>query len=122
MKIAIVGAGAIGGYVGVKLALAGERVTFLARGANLDAIRSRGIKLMLSDSTELIARDVQATADYHAAGPQDLVVLAVKAHQVDQVANEVPKLFGPDTAVVTMQNGIPYWYFHKHGGALEGRG
>jgi 2-dehydropantoate 2-reductase len=121
MKIAIVGAGAIGGYAGVKLALAGERVTFMARGANLDAIRSRGVKLILSDNTELVARDVQATADYAAAGPQDIVILAVKAHQVDTVANEVPKLFGPETTVVTMQNGIPYWYFHKHGGPYEGR-
>jgi len=122
MKIAIVGAGAVGGYVGVKLALAGERVTFLARGANLAAIRSRGIKLSLADGTELVARDVGATSDYSAPGPQDLVILAVKAHQVEAVADEVPKLFGPDTVVVTMQNGIPYWYFHAHGGPLEGRG
>jgi 2-dehydropantoate 2-reductase len=121
MKIAIVGAGAIGGYVGVKLALAGERVTFLARGANLDAIRSRGVKLVSSDGAELVARDVQATADYSAPGPQDLVILAVKAQQLETVAQEVPKLFGPETCVVTMQNGIPYWYFHKHGGPLEGR-
>jgi len=120
MRIAIVGAGAVGGYVGVKLALAGERVTFVARGANLEAIRSRGIKLILSDGAELVERDVQATADYSAAGPQDLVILAVKAHQVDAVANEVPKLFGPETCVVTMQNGIPYWYFHRHGGPFEG--
>ena len=121
MKIAIVGAGAIGGYAGVKLALAGERVTFMARGANLDAIRSRGVRLILSDNTELVARDVQASADYAAAGPQDVVILAVKAHQVDAVANDVPQLFGPETMVVTMQNGIPYWYFHKHGGRFEGR-
>jgi 2-dehydropantoate 2-reductase len=121
MKIAIVGAGAIGGYVGAKLALAGERVTFLARGANLDAIRSRGFKLILSDATELCVSDVQATADYGAAGPQDIVILAVKAHQVEVVAPDVPKLFGPETSVVTMQNGIPYWYFHKHGGPFEGR-
>jgi 2-dehydropantoate 2-reductase len=109
MRIAIVGAGAVGGYVGVRLALAGERVTFVARGANLDAIRSRGIRLIMSDGSELMTRDVQATADYSAAGPQDVVILAVKAHQVDAVASEVPKLFGPQTCVVTMQNGIPYW-------------
>jgi 2-dehydropantoate 2-reductase len=121
MKIAIVGAGAIGGYAGVKLALAGERVTFLARGANLEAIRGRGVKLILSDDTELVASGVQATADYSIAGPQDIVILAVKAHQMDAVANDVPKLFGPETSVVTMQNGIPYWYFHKHGGPFEGR-
>ncbi|HEV2286051.1 MAG TPA: 2-dehydropantoate 2-reductase [Steroidobacteraceae bacterium] len=122
MRIAIVGAGAVGGYVGVKLALAGERVTFLARGANLEAIRRDGVKLRLGDGTELIARDVQVTADYTAAGPQDLVILAVKAHQVGAVVAEVPKLFDPGTCVVTMQNGIPYWYFHRHGGPFEGRG
>ena len=55
-----------------------------------------------------------------AAGPQDMVILAVKAHQLEAVANDVPKLFGRDTVVVTMQNGIPYWYFHQHGGALAG--
>jgi 2-dehydropantoate 2-reductase len=121
VRIAIVGAGAVGGYVGVRLALAGERVTFLARGANLDAIRSRGVRLVLSGGAELVARDVAATADYAAAGPQDMVILAVKAHQVGAVAEEIPKLFGPETCVVTMQNGIPYWYFHRHGGPFEGR-
>jgi 2-dehydropantoate 2-reductase len=120
MKIAIVGCGAIGGYVGVKLALAGEQVTFLARGANLEAIRSRGVRLILSDGTELVANNVRATADYRVAGLQDLVILAVKAHQVETVAVSLPELFGPDTAVVTMQNGIPYWYFHRHGGHLAG--
>ncbi len=121
MKIAIVGAGAVGGYVGVKLALAGEEVTCLARGANLEAIRGRGLKLIMNDGTELVTNSVRATADYTAAGPQDLVILAVKAHQVEAVAGELPKLFGPETSVVTMQNGIPYWYFHRHGGPFEGR-
>ncbi len=121
MKITIVGAGAIGGYVGVKLALAGEQVSVIARGANLAAIRSRGLKLILNDGTELVAQDVAATADCAALGPQDIVVLAVKAHQVEGVANDIPALFGPETVVVTMQNGIPYWYFHAYGGPLEGR-
>ncbi|MDB5969312.1 MAG: 2-dehydropantoate 2-reductase [Hydrocarboniphaga sp.] len=120
MKIAIVGAGAIGGYVGVKLALAGEDVTFMVRGANLAAIRQNGMKLILSDASEQVAHNVTATNDYAAAGPQDLVILAMKAHQLEAVANDVPKLFGPDTMVVTMQNGIPYWYFHHHGGELAG--
>lgn len=120
MKIAIIGAGAIGGYVGVKLALAGEDVTFIVRGRNLHAIRERGMKLITQDGTEHIAARVKATDDYAQAGPQDLVILAVKAHQVDDVAEELPKLLGPDTPVVTMQNGIPFWYFHKHGGPLEG--
>jgi 2-dehydropantoate 2-reductase len=120
MKIAIVGAGAIGGYVGVKLALAGEDVTFIVRGANLEAIRKNGVKLIMHDGSEHVASNVKATNDYSEAGPQDVVVLAMKAHQVEAVANDLPKLFGPDTAVVTMQNGIPYWYFSKHGGPLEG--
>ncbi|TMH35654.1 MAG: 2-dehydropantoate 2-reductase [Betaproteobacteria bacterium] len=120
MKIAIIGAGAIGGYVGVKLALAGEDVTFIVRGANLDAIRRNGMKLILSDGSEHVAKHVKATDDYAAAGVQDLVILAMKAHQVESVANDVPKLFGLETIVVTMQNGIPYWYFHRHGGELAG--
>ncbi len=120
MKIAIIGAGAIGGYVGAKLALAGEEVTFIVRGENLRVIREHGLRLQLADGSEQVARNVRATDDYGDAGPQDLVILATKAHQVAAVAGELPRLFGPDTAVVTMQNGIPFWYFHKTGGPLEG--
>jgi 2-dehydropantoate 2-reductase len=121
MKIAIIGAGAIGGYVGVKLALAGEDLTFIVRGANLRAIRSAGMKLVMHDGTEHVAANVRATDSYDEAGIQDVVIVALKAHQLDAVANDIGKLVGPDTVIVTMQNGIPYWYFHKHGGALEGR-
>lgn len=120
MKIAIIGAGAIGGYVGVKLALAGEDVTFMVRGANLQAIRQHGMKLVQADGNEQIARNVQATNDYAAAGVQDLVVLAMKAHQVEAVLPELRHLIGPETVIVPMQNGIPFWYFHEHGGALAG--
>jgi 2-dehydropantoate 2-reductase len=120
MKIAIIGAGAIGGYVGVKLALAGEDVTFIVRGANLDAIRRNGMKLVMHDGTEHLARDVKATNDYAEAGVQDLVILAMKAHQVEAVVDELPRLIGPQTLIVTMQNGVPFWYFHGHGGALAG--
>jgi 2-dehydropantoate 2-reductase len=120
MKIAIIGAGAIGGYVGVKLALAGEDVTFIARGANLDAIRRDGMKLIMHDGTEHVARNVKATNDYAAAGVQDLVILAMKAHQVEAVADDVRRLLVPHSTIVTMQNGIPFWYFHQHGGALAG--
>lgn len=120
MKIAIVGAGAIGGYVGARLSLAGEDVTFMVRGANLAAIRSRGLRLISHDGSEQAATHVHATDDYREAGPQDLVVLALKAHQLDSVADQVPHLFGPETCVVTMQNGIPYWYFYQHGGQLKG--
>jgi 2-dehydropantoate 2-reductase len=120
MKIAIIGAGAIGGYVGVKLALAGEDVTFIVRGANLEAIRKNGMKLIMHDGSEHVARGVLATNDYAAAGAQDLVILAMKAHQVEAVVDDLPKLIGPETLIVTMQNGVPFWYFHAHGGALAG--
>jgi len=82
VKIAIIGAGAIGGYVGVKLALAGEDVTFIVRGANLEAIRKKGMKLIMHDGTEHVADNVKATNNYAEAGPQDLVILAMKAHQL----------------------------------------
>ena len=120
MKIAIIGAGAIGGYVGVKLALAGEDVTFIVRGANLAAIRQNGMKLVMHDGVEQVARNVKATNDYTEAGVQDIVVLALKAHQVEAVAKDLPRLLGPHTVVVTMQNGIPFWYFHGVGGAFDG--
>jgi len=120
LKIAIIGVGAIGGFVGIRLALAGEDVTFIARGANLAALRERGIRLVAADGGEQAVSQVTATDDYSAAGPQDLVILALKAHQVEAVAREVPKLFGPQTIVVPMQNGIPYWYFHGYPGALAG--
>ncbi len=120
MKIAIIGVGAIGGFVGARLAHAGEDVTFIARGANLEALKTHGIRLVMGDGSEQAVPRVKATADYAAAGAHDLVILAMKAHQVEAVARDVPKLFGPDTVVVPMQNGIPYWYFHGHGGALAG--
>ena len=120
MKIAVIGVGAIGGYVGARLALAGEDVTFIARGANLDALRMNGIRLLMSDGSEEAVPDVKTTADYSGAGSQDVVVLAMKAHQVAAVAADVPKLFDSGTTVVPMQNGIPYWYFHRHPGTLAG--
>jgi 2-dehydropantoate 2-reductase len=120
LKIAIIGVGAIGGYVGTRLALAGEDVTFIARGANLEALRHRGIRLVLADGKEEAVAKVNATDDYAAAGPQDAVILTMKAHQLEAVASQVPKLFGPDTVVIPMQNGIPYWYFHGYPGELAG--
>ena len=120
MKIAVIGAGAIGGFVGIRLALAGEDVTFIARGANLEALRSRGIRLLMADGTEEAVAKVKATDDYAAAGAQDMVILAMKAHQLPAVVLDVPKLFGPETVVVPMQNGSPYWYFHRHAGELAG--
>ena len=121
MKIAVIGAGAIGGLVGARLALAGEEVTFVVRGANLAAIRANGIRLVETSGQVHVATRVRATDDYAEAGPQDVVVLALKAHQVADVAGRIGQLLGPETVVVTMQNGIPFWYFHRHGGEYEGR-
>jgi 2-dehydropantoate 2-reductase len=120
MKIAIIGAGAIGGFVGGRLANGGEDVTFMARGATLEALKTSGIRIIMGDGSEQAMPHLRATSDYSAAGPQDVVILALKAHQVEAVAAQVPRLFGPDTVVIPMQNGIPYWYFHRHGGPLEG--
>jgi 2-dehydropantoate 2-reductase len=119
MKIAVVGAGAIGGYVGGWLAAAGEDVTFIARGANLDAIRRDGMRVIDEDGAAVVARAAvyDRTTD---AGVHDVVILAVKAHQVGAIAADVAKLCHDETSIVTMQNGIPWWYFHKHGGEYEG--
>ena len=120
MKIAVVGAGSIGGLLGVKLALAGNDVTLIARGANLAAIRANGLKLVMHDGTELIARDVKSTDQLREAGPQDIVILGMKAHQVEPVAGDIASMCHADTLILPMQNGIPWWYFQRHGGLHEG--
>jgi 2-dehydropantoate 2-reductase len=119
VKICVVGAGAIGGLFAVKLSLAGEDVTAIVRGANLAAIRANGLKLVM-EGQEHVAR-VRATDKPSEAGPQDVVLLGMKAHQLGAVVRDLAPLLGPDTVVVTAQNGIPWWYFMKHGGPHEGR-
>jgi len=121
VKIAIVGAGAIGGYLGVRLALAGEAVSFIARGNNLAAIRADGMRLITETGAEEHARQVAAFERPEDAGPHDVVLLTVKAHQVGPIAASLRALCHDETPIVTMQNGIPWWYFHKHGGEHEGR-
>jgi 2-dehydropantoate 2-reductase len=121
VKVAIVGAGAIGGYVGGMLAAAGEEVTFIARGANLDAIRRRGMTVVLEDGTEVVGPTAGAYERPNEAGPQDVVYLAVKAHQVTPIAGALAALCHETTSIVTMQNGIPWWYFQRLGGPYEGR-
>ena len=121
MKIAIVGAGAIGGYLGAKLALAGEDITFIARNKNLAAINANGFRLRLEDGSEQHAAHVRAVQHMADAGPQDAVLLTLKAHQLRDVLPELRALFGPDTTVVSMVNGVPWWYFHKLAGPYEGR-
>ena len=120
MKIAIVGAGAIGGYLGGWLGASGEDVTFIARGKNLDAIRANGMRVVGEDGKETVAK-ARAVEKMSDAGQQDLVLLTVKAHQVAAVAADINHLLGPDTPIVTMQNGIPFWYFYRSGGEFDGR-
>ncbi len=121
MRIAIVGAGAIGGYLGARLSLAGEDVVFIARNRNLEAINANGFKLIQEDGSEQHASAVRAVQHCADAGPQDAVLLTVKAHQVRDLLPELRGLFGPHTVVVTMINGVPWWYFHKLAGPHHGR-
>jgi 2-dehydropantoate 2-reductase len=121
VKIAVIGAGAIGGYLGAKLSRAGEEVTFIARNRNLEAINGRGFRLILEDGSEEHAPNVRAVQRMAEAGVQDAVLLTVKAHQVRDLLAEMPALFGPRTMVVTMINGVPWWYFHKLAGPYQGR-
>ena len=121
MKYAIVGAGAIGGLLGTKLAIAGEQVTFIARNKNLAAIHAQGFRLLLPDGSSLHANTVRAVQDPVQAGPQDVVLLTTKAHQVRDLLPGLRVLFGPETMVVTMINGVPWWYFQRLGGAYDGR-
>ena len=121
MKIGIVGAGAIGGYLGAKLALAGEEVIFIARNKNLAAINAKGFRLITEDGNTLHAVNVRAFEHMAEAGRQDVVLLTVKAHQVRDLLPGLRALFGPKTMVVTMINGVPWWYFHKLVGPYEGR-
>jgi 2-dehydropantoate 2-reductase len=120
MKICVVGAGAIGGLLAAKLQHAGEDVSVIARRAHLDAIKANGLKLIEEGGNEIVAR-VKATDKIGEAGPQDLVILGMKAHQLEAVVVDLKQLYGPETMVLTAQNGIPWWYFHKTGGEYEGR-
>jgi len=122
MKFAVVGAGAIGGYLGARLAIAGEEVTFIARNRNLAAINANGFKLIEEDGSEQHTRAVRAVQSMADAGPQDVVLLTVKAHQVIDLLPGLRDLFGPQTLVVTMINGIPWWYFQGLAGPHQGRG
>lgn len=120
MKVCIVGAGAIGGMIGVKLAHTGHEVSVILRGANLEAVRANGMTLIEENGTEVRVQPAKATASLAEVGPQDVVVLGMKAHQVAAVAADLHHLMQDGTRIVTMQNGIPWWYFHKLGGPYEG--
>lgn len=114
MKICIFGAGAVGGYLGARLAAAGAEVSVVARGAHLAAIRSEGLRLAEGDGDRVT--HPRATDDPAELGPQDALIVTLKAHAGPAAAAAMAPLLGPDTAVVTAVNGVPWWYFH----ALDG--
>ncbi|TXD62240.1 2-dehydropantoate 2-reductase [Ralstonia sp. TCR112] len=116
-RICIVGAGAVGGYLGAKLALADQPINVLARGATLQALQAEGLRLTEDGNTRSVP--VHASDDAHALGGQDVVVVAVKAPAMESVAQTIAPLIGPETCVVVAMNGVPWWFFDRHG-PLEG--
>lgn len=118
MKFAVVGAGAIGAFVGAMLSRSGEEVTLIARGAHLRAMQAHGVRVR--GSLGEFQAHPQATDDPAAVGPVDVVLLTLKAPSLTEVAPRLHPLLQSHTSVVTMQNGIPWWYFYRHGGPLDG--
>ena len=118
MRIVIAGAGAIGGYIGARLARAGADVVLFARGPHLRAMQERGLRVVSPEGDFEVKP--QVAGDLAAIGTADVVVLGVKAHGLTALAPRLRPLFGPDTAVVSTQNGIPWWYFEGYGGELDG--
>lgn len=117
MRFAVVGAGAIGGLIGARLARAGEDVVLVARGAQLDAIRERGVTVRGDGEFHV---DPPATDDVTAVRDADVVFLTMKASGLAASAPRLAEVLAPSAVVVTAQNGIPFWYFERHGGPLEG--
>jgi 2-dehydropantoate 2-reductase len=118
MKVCIYGAGAIGGWIGVKLANAGNAVSVVARGATLAALQQHGLRLQ--EGAQVLAANVKASASPADLGVQDLVVVAVKAPAMADVAKAIRPLLGPDTMVLTAMNGVPWWFFQGFGGSYQG--
>jgi 2-dehydropantoate 2-reductase len=119
MRFCIYGAGAIGGLIGARLARTGEDVTLIARGAHLAAMRENGLKVTGHGGDFTVKPRV--TEDPAEAGPQDFVIVALKAHQVSAIAEKMKPMLGPETAVVMAVNGLPWWYFHGLAGPLKDR-
>ena len=118
MKVCVVGAGAIGGMMAAKLANSGHQLTVIARGAHLEAISNNGLKY-IENGEELVISNLSATADMTEVTGQDLVLLGVKAHQIAPIADKLQDMLSDDGVIVTLQNGIPWWYFQKLAGAYE---
>ncbi|MBI3695148.1 MAG: 2-dehydropantoate 2-reductase [Acidobacteria bacterium] len=118
MKFVIAGAGAIGAYLGARMARAGLDVTLFARGPHLRAMQERGIRVRSPEGD--FEAHPKLAGDLESIGPADVVFLGVKAHSLTDLAPRLAPLLGPDTAVVSTQNGVPWWYFQNHGGEFEG--
>src|SRR5258706_855098 len=118
MRMCIPGPAASGGYVGVKLARAGADVSLVARGPHLAAMRENGLKLLIGDEERVVRP--RCTDNPAELGPQDFVIVCLKAHSITGVIEAMQPLLGPRTRIVTAVNGIPYWYFYRHGGRYEG--
>ncbi len=119
-RICVFGAGAIGGYLGAKLAKAGEAdVALVARGPHLEVMKARG--LSVTEAGETFTVHPQVTSDPRELGPQDFVILTLKSHALPAIIDSLRPLIGPDTTMLFGQNGLPWWYFHKHGGRFENR-
>ncbi len=119
MKICVFGAGAIGGYMGVKLAQAGADVSLVARGPHLAAMQENGLTLIEEDGAPQTVK-VRASDNAADLGPQDYVIVTLKAHSVPPVVPQMQPLIGENTTIVSGVNGVPWWYFHKIGTELEG--
>ena len=117
MKICIYGAGSIGGYLGAELALADFEVTLIARGPHLEAMRAGGLTLLVGDEKKVVR--VACTDDPAEVGPQDYVIVTLKSHSVSPIVDKMVPLLGSDTAIITAQNGVPWWYFYKLSGPWE---
>lgn len=118
MKVCIYGAGAIGGYLGVQLVQTGADVSLIARGAHLEAMRANGLKLLINGEERVVRP--RCTDNPAELGPQDFIIITLKAHSITGVIEQMKPLIGPHTRIVTAVNGVPYWYFYKHGNQFEG--
>ena len=119
MKFCVFGAGAVGGFVGGMVARSGAEASLVTRGDHLAAIRAGGLEVIAGD--EQFTVRIPATDRPEELGPQDVVFMAVKAHGLAAAARAIGPLIGPETVIVSAQNGIPFWYFHAHGGPFDGR-
>jgi 2-dehydropantoate 2-reductase len=115
------GAGCIGGLLGAAIQTSGMPVTFIDRGEQLHALQTAGLTILQPDGSEVHVPSLQAVSDTGECGVQDVVFLALKAHQIPAAVNDIAALLGPETILVTLQNGLPWWYFQRHGGIYEGR-